>query len=328
MFQRCVREGPRCDVCRMKRLATILLTLIHAASPASLPPAPHITVAFAADSRYLAKLLAVVEQLRASKMGKSYRLIAYNLNPIVTEDIKLLQCSSPTLLDEVRQFDFSSFPPHVARLNCYAWKPLLLASLRREFKNSSLIWLDSGLTFGGAHREAFPDDAAAAAAANGGVLSDHTAQTMLEFTHAGMFQYFDEKLGYRKTFFTENKDHGEVLNCNGAFSAWESEDAGRARGGESVSQATMDIWETCALDGHCICPPGSSRANHRQDQAALTLAFATQGKRCYGSASGARGPYGNSTDWVHAHGLRMRNVHCQTARCFVEKHRPACLVDR
>jgi hypothetical protein len=38
-----------------------------------------VTVAFAADSRYLPKLLAVVEKLRAMRMGKTYRLIAYNL---------------------------------------------------------------------------------------------------------------------------------------------------------------------------------------------------------------------------------------------------------
>jgi len=37
------------------------------------------TIAFAADSRYLPRLLAVVEKLRAMKEGKTYRLIAYNL---------------------------------------------------------------------------------------------------------------------------------------------------------------------------------------------------------------------------------------------------------
>jgi len=38
-----------------------------------------VTVAFAADDHYLPKLMAVVEQLRSMKWGKSYRLIAYNL---------------------------------------------------------------------------------------------------------------------------------------------------------------------------------------------------------------------------------------------------------
>jgi hypothetical protein len=223
--------------------------------------------------------------------------------------------------------------------NTDAWKPLLLARLRREFPSSAVVWLDSGLTFGGGHSRTFLEDAAAAAARSGGVVSDHTARTLEDFTHQGMFQYFEETWGLARSFFTTDASE-EVLNCNGAFSAWESQDdgergsgSGRTSGGNgggkgerSVSQRAMDMWEQCALDARCICPAGSSRANHRQDQAALTLVLAANGKRCYGSAVGSRGPFGNATDWVHAHGLRMKSVLCQDARCFVEKHAPACLL--
>jgi hypothetical protein len=80
--------------------------------------AKRITCAFAADARYLPKLLAVVERLRSSKLGKSYRLIAYNLNSAPNADFELLQCAAPTLLDEIRQFPFQEFPSHVAKLNC------------------------------------------------------------------------------------------------------------------------------------------------------------------------------------------------------------------
>jgi hypothetical protein len=34
-------------------------------------------------------------------------------------------------------------------LNCYAWKPLLLAELQREFPHQGLVWLDSGITLAG-----------------------------------------------------------------------------------------------------------------------------------------------------------------------------------
>ena len=43
------------------------------------------------------------------------------------------------------------------------------------------------------------------------------------------------------------------------------------------------MWEACALDEACICPIGSHRGNHRQDQAALTLVLAIFGLRCLDS---------------------------------------------
>jgi len=47
----------------------------------------------------------------------------------------MMRCASPVLLDELRNFDFGAFPPHVRDLKCYAWKPLLLEALHREFPN-------------------------------------------------------------------------------------------------------------------------------------------------------------------------------------------------
>ena len=119
----------------MKTWWSSLFILLAAVATATAVPGPfidkRITVAFAADARYLPKLLAVVERLRKGRRGKFHRLIAYNLNPATNVDIERLRCAAPTLLDEVRQFAFQSYPEHVAQLNCYAWKPLIVAQLRR-----------------------------------------------------------------------------------------------------------------------------------------------------------------------------------------------------
>ena len=72
----------------------------------------------------------------------------------------------------------------------------------------------------GGHSRTFLEDAAAAAARGGGVVSDHTARTLEDFTHQGMFQYFEETWGLARSFFTTDASD-EVLNCNGAFSAGE-----------------------------------------------------------------------------------------------------------
>jgi hypothetical protein len=284
-----------------------------------------VTVAMAADDRYLPKLLAVVEKLRAMKHGKSYRIIAYDLGGVSETTKAHIRCASPTLIDELRDFDFSAYPSHVQALNCYAWKPLILASLYREFSTQGLVCLDSGLTLAGpahlSHQGMFLESAVETAVTNGGVVSDKTARDLLDFTHHGMFEYFDKTFSKKKTFFTEANP--PVFNCNGAFSAWAPKSLNLPNG-----VAAMDMWEKCALDKKCICPDGSNRGNHRQDQAALTLALAAHDFRCYTDrekGDGVRGPDGKGTAWVHAHGLRMNSVHCQDADCFVKQHASHCV---
>lgn len=100
----------------------------------------------------------------------------------------------------------------------YAFKPIIVHQLYHEFQ-SSVIWLDSGLAFGknslnqskyifphsiclilplialAGNHERFFDSALALARAQGGVLSDQTARDLLDFTHQGMFDYFEVMSG-------------------------------------------------------------------------------------------------------------------------------------
>ena len=57
-----------------------------------------------------------------------------------------------------------------------------------------------------------------------------------------------------------NAGHG---NCCGAVIAV-------AKNG-SVTAAILEAWVACAWRLECIEPPGASRSNHRQDQAALSV---------------------------------------------------------
>ena len=77
----------------------------------------------------------------------------------------------------------------------------------------------------------------------------------------------------------------------------------------------MDQWAECARTKECICPVGSGKANHRQDQAALTLLIAMHGGRC---------DHENSkhfrSKWVAAHGLKK----LPDVEAYVVKRAPAC----
>jgi hypothetical protein len=116
----------------------------------------------------------------------------------------------------------------------------------------------------------FFERAVAAAAGQGGALSDRTARALSDLTHAGMFAFFEATWGWSRARFEASGAH----NCNGAFSAWSS------RG--DVGLRVMEDWVACALEKQCVCPEKSNRGNHRQDQAALSLAMAMHGLTCHG----------------------------------------------
>lgn len=60
------------------------------------------------------------------------------------------------------------------------------------------------------------------------------------------------------------RDFGDAsAMCNGAF-------VGFSRSSPTY-QAVLKPWAACARDLECIAPPGSDRANHRQDQSSLSV---------------------------------------------------------
>ena len=170
-------------------LATLLVTRACAAGidhPRS--NSSSIIIALAGNEGFQFKLLAVVERIRSMSHGRTgaYRLIAFDLG-LSSADAAALRCAVPTLLDELRPFSFDNYPPHVATLGCYAWKPMLLAELRRDFPHQAVVWLDTAVALAGPSPQTvsldFFERAVAASKGVGGALSDRTARTLGELTH-------------------------------------------------------------------------------------------------------------------------------------------------
>ena len=180
---------------------------------------------------------------------------------------------------ELRRFAFERYPKHVANLGCYAWKPPIVRGVADEVGEQPVVmWIDSGARF------SLPMAAViAAVVAHGGFVSGETALTVRELTHPKMLEYFAEHFGLAADEAlrlvpnaTYSRGHGGVkngvlvgartevwTNCDGAFSAhW--------KGSPRFADVTVP-WDACARDQECVCPVGSNRRNHRQDQAALTL---------------------------------------------------------
>jgi len=284
----------------------IVLLAACAAVAAAVEDVPPLTVVSGANGRYALKELAVLLDIkdRARQENLPVRLIAYNLGQLgECADGDAGKPAPSSLWDsfgiEYRHFDFRRYPPHVAQLHCYAWKAPIIMEVAEEVKNASVVmWIDSGATVAQPLR-----NVVAKTRANGGYVSDETAKGLARFLHEKVLDYFVAHYGLGASLVAEivekRKVGGAALddheafsddlkrfrNCNGAFSAhvW----------GSPMFEKISKNWLACSLVKDCTCPPGSTRANHRQDQAALTLFSLMNGYVC-----------GSHGKFVAAHGLR------------------------
>ena len=295
------------------------------------PPARGLVVVSAADARYADKELAVLvaarRRLRAECFGDaSASVVSYDLGLRGCFDDNRAVFAAHGV--ELRRFNFSAHPPHVATLGCYAWKAPIVRETAERFPGRVVVWLDSGLEFGGGKpgarhpvgKRTFREVIARTVAARG-FLSDWTQKTVASLTHEGMLGYFEEHFGLRREaalrrhaangsevysnwcarapHVTRQARRSEPklapaprarrarVRSNGAFSA-------HLKGSERYETIT-EPWVACSLAAECVCPRGSGRHNHRQDQSALTLLAIRAGVRC--------GGWGHER-WVATHAQR------------------------
>ena len=171
-----------------------------------------------------------------------------------------------------RRFPFDQFPPHM-RLQCctkrkhcgaasagqYAWKPVILSALVAEF--GAVLWLDAGSM-------PVSDENAIADVRHrllhgSGFYTTRSSGTVRDWTHPGMLAALG--ISPRDAALLDGP------NCNAAV-------VGFGPGNETAtSLELLREWRACAMSEACIAPEGSSRKNHRQDQAALTVLAARRG---------------------------------------------------
>jgi hypothetical protein len=159
------------------------------------------------------------------------------------------------------RFDYDAYPPHMnVRVNAgeYAWKPAIVVDvidrLRASGAADDVVWADAGSYF---HTLA---PLAERLRASDGLYLRASSGTMQQWTHPGTFAYLE----------TNPIVYASKPNADATL-------VGFATGHESSSirervyQDVIAPWKACAMEKACIAPAGSSRKNHRQDQAVLSL---------------------------------------------------------
>lgn len=163
----------------------------------------------------------------------------------------------------IRTFEYEKYPSYfdinIARGE-YAWKPAIIKSvLEKEAK--AVLWLDSGdrltgrNTLNNAFRLIDKD----------GFLSTTTSGTTQTWVYPDTRKFLNAE--------TMNKPM-----CNGAI----------VGANEAAYEKLIVPWWRCALNRNCIAPAGSSRKNHRQDQAVLTILVWQNGYTCPGNRLGIK----------------------------------------
>ena len=158
------------------------------------------------------------------------------------------------------RFDYSAYPPFMnVAVNAgeYAWKPVIVADVveraRSAERPGDVLWADAGCYF-----HALPP-IAAKIADSGGLWVRTSAGTMREWTHPGMFEYLN----------ADPAEFGDKRNADATLVGFAIGSATPPER-EAVYRDIVLPWRACAMAKDCIAPGGSSRKNHRQDQAALS----------------------------------------------------------
>ncbi len=198
---------------------------------------------------------SLLQLLKSLESASAYPIFVYDLGLGTNTKVTLKHNQRVTL----RTFHFSRYPDHfqiaVAR-GAYAWKPVIIQQVLDEC--SAVLWLDAGnRALTGAIDKAFKRITDPLH----GFLSTRTSGTIANWVHPGMRQYLAHQ------GFEVSQTH---KMCNGAIVGFAKNHPRDPTG------KIMNHWVACSMNRSCIAPPGSSRRNHRQDQAALTvLAHAT-----------------------------------------------------
>jgi hypothetical protein len=148
----------------------------------------------------------------------------------------------------IRKFDFKSHPKFMdikVAAGHYAWKPVIIEETMKS-KTGILMWLDAGnILTGRLHL-------LKQITISKGLFSPYSSGTIAQWTHPKTLAFVN----------LPNKSLGSN-NCNGALVSILLSHV------QAIS--VVRKWKELSLDQDCIAPIGSSRSNHRQDQAVLTV---------------------------------------------------------
>ena len=179
-----------------------------------------------------------------------FKLYVYDLD-LNTENVEKLKAEFPDAI--YKKFDYSKYPPyfniHVAAGE-YAWKPVIINEVAEIEKSGVLIWCDAGNLFTG------PLSHLVNCIKETQIYSPTSSDNIGYWTHIKMQEYFN----IQNDTDLLKKDNRAAGFC------------GFNINNDNVRKFLTDYSNKAQIKD-CIAPEGSSRENHRQDQALFTVLY-------------------------------------------------------
>ena len=200
-----------------------------------------------ADSKFYYSMLQLINSIHIHEKGK-YQIIAYDLG-LTDNEINFFKWRFPGI--ELKKLDFSKYPQH-ADINKnsggYAWKPQIIFN---EFTvNDSIpfiFWLDAGCIV----RSQLL--LIRAALYFYGFYSAVSGPLIKELTHKNTISLLN----------LERESNCKMLTA-GVIGFNKRSDK---------NNMLLSEWANAARNPEIICPPGSSKDNHRYDQSIVSMLF-------------------------------------------------------
>jgi|TARA_B110000902_G_C14094636_1_gene508266 hypothetical protein len=203
-----------------------------------------LVIVTGSDSSHVKSLYQLLESLAIHE--KNTKTIIFDLG-ITSEESQKIKNDFPCF--ELRKFEYSKYPAYFnIKVNAgeYAWKPVIINAVLNEFK-TSVCWLDGG------NKVTKPLVLLRKVIEFYGFYSPFSKGIISDWTHPKSLEY----LGV-----SDDENLLRQRNLNGACVS--------ADYNNLEVRNVIQNWSDCAKSKDCIAPEGSSRENHRQDQAVLS----------------------------------------------------------
>ena len=208
------------------------------------------------------------------------RVVVYDLGLQGWQVAILNSLKSAGIFTELRKFDYSKYPEFwniKVNKGEYGWKVGILSEIVQDFPGI-IVWLDSGSLM----KTSFLRNIERLLVNDRCIASPTSSGSFFQWTHPGIYAYYGE---------SKPEKFRHINNCSSGVLVFNTHTA----------MELLKKWLDCALHKDCIAPPGSSRKNHRQDQAALTYISAREG--CFFSKTPAQFRVINHMDRVCAENI-------------------------
>ena len=184
------------------------------------------------------------------KDDNNTKLIVFNLGISLPDWDNLIQTYNNNNII-YKTFNYDKYPPYLnININAgeYAWKPIIVYNVSLLYPAETLIWMDAGNLLLSPLNNLYD------CLQKNNIHSGETSGNIVKWTHPLTIKYMNTP----EKYLTNRNRNGACVGFN-VKTDW-------------VKQFIKE-WHDLALTKECIAPDGSSRKNHRQDQAVLTSLY-------------------------------------------------------